>query len=196
MEPALKSSNEARERILEVAGDLFYRQGYRATGINEVIRKAGVAKATFYAHFPSKDDLCLESLRQRNAAEIEEIKAYVATRVGPGDRYLGVIEAIEAWLRVNDIRGCGFLNMVSEVPDPDSPLRREGVDHYDAFRGLVLEVCRDLIASDPDRYGHLQVFSLADHYLLIATGAIALAEIYHDISPVVHAREQVAAMIE
>ena len=51
------------ERILAVASELFYRQGYRATGINEVIARSGVAKATFYNHFPSKEDLCLAYLQ-------------------------------------------------------------------------------------------------------------------------------------
>ncbi|MGB5338112.1 MAG: TetR/AcrR family transcriptional regulator, partial [Gammaproteobacteria bacterium] len=66
-----KSSPPARARILETASDLFAAQGYRATGVNEVIEKSGVAKATFYNHFPSKDELCLAYLKTRNDFELD-----------------------------------------------------------------------------------------------------------------------------
>ena len=58
---------------MSVAADLFYKQGYRATGVNEVIEKSGVAKATFYSHFPSKDDLALAYLRQLKDIEIAHV---------------------------------------------------------------------------------------------------------------------------
>ncbi len=56
----------ARERIVQTALDLFYRQGYLATGINQVIAEAGVSKNTFYYYFPSKEDLCLAYLQERH----------------------------------------------------------------------------------------------------------------------------------
>jgi AcrR family transcriptional regulator len=70
---AKQSRSLPRERIMSVAADLFYKQGYRATGVNEVIEKSGVAKATFYSHFPSKDDLALAYLRQLKDIEIAHV---------------------------------------------------------------------------------------------------------------------------
>src|SRR5262245_10312606 len=66
------TTSEARNRILETADRLFYRQGIRAVGIDRVIAEADVAKATLYAHFPSKDDLIVATLRRRE----ESVRAF------------------------------------------------------------------------------------------------------------------------
>lgn len=84
--PMSKINNSPRERILATAADLFANQGYRATGVNEVIDKQGVAKATFYNHFMTKDDLCLAYLQERNILELDGIKAHVASKLTPRSR--------------------------------------------------------------------------------------------------------------
>ena len=145
-----QTTQPARERILETASDLFANQGYRATGINEVIDKSGVAKATFYNHFPTKDDLCLAYLKSRNTFELDSIKAFVARRRSPLGRFMGVIESLEPWLKANDLRGCGFLNIVAEEPDPKSPLRKEGRKHYQGMRTLIRELTETLVEAEPN----------------------------------------------
>lgn len=185
----------ARERILQVAAELFYQQGYRATGINEVIRKADVAKATFYAHFPSKDDLCLAYLRESNVAEMAELTAFLDSRLTPWERFTGFMEAIEQWMLANNMRGCRFLNIVSEVPDPESPLRQEGMKHYDRLHALIEDMAEALVVSDKLRYGHLDTRRVADNYMVILTGAIGMAEIYHSIEPIERAKEAVLSLV-
>ena len=194
MDPA-NSSLQPRERILETASRLFFQQGYRATGINQVIQEAGVAKATFYSHFPTKDALCLAALQARNRLERAEVEAFVDLQTDPRARLLAVIDAIGHWLEANRLRGCQFLNMVSEVPDPSSDLRREGIRHYEGLRLLIRRLAEDLAAAEPERNGGLDPAALADEYLLTLTGAIALTEIYHDITPVSRARRLVEKMI-
>jgi len=119
----------ARERILETASALFASQGYRATGVNEIIQKSGVAKATFYSHFPTKDDLCLAYLQWVDTLALESIRAFVAKKRTPWARFLAVIESLEPMLQHNDLRGCSFLNMFAEVPEPKNPLRMVGKQH-------------------------------------------------------------------
>jgi len=187
---------DPRERILEVASELFFTQGYRATGINEVIAKSGVAKATFYHHFPAKDDLCLAYLQDRNTTEYDAIVAFVRDQGSPRERFFAVIRAIGPWLEVNTLRGCAFLNMVAEVPDPHHLLRREGIQHYESLRRLLRDLAHELIESDPLRYRHLRAAALADDYLVILGGAIAMTEIYHDLWPVKQGEEMVERMIE
>jgi AcrR family transcriptional regulator len=190
-----KSSPPARARILETASDLFAAQGYRATGVNEVIEKSGVAKATFYNHFPSKDALCLAYLKTRNDFELDSIKAFVAKRRSPLGRFMGVIEALEPWLQANDLRGCGFLNIVAEVPDPKSPLRKEGRKHYEGMRNLIRELTLDLIESEANNHGQLDAERITDDYMVIIGGSIALAEIYHDTWPIRQAIDMVARLV-
>lgn len=172
---------------MSVATDLFYNQGYRATGINEVIDKSGVAKATFYSHFPSKDDLGLVYLRQVKEREEAHIESFIQAAKGPVNRYLAVIESVGPWLVQTDYRGCGFINMAAEVPDPRSKLRKVGREVYDEVGQRVATLVQELIASDKKKYGHLDPEALSHEYMVAMTGAIALAELYHDIWPVEHA---------
>jgi AcrR family transcriptional regulator len=172
-----------RERILITADELFFRQGFRATGINQVIAEAGVARATFFSHFPTKEALCLAYLQDRNTSEYEAIHAFVQDHASPRARFLAVMAAIEPWLIANSLRGCVFLNMVAEIPDPVHRLRQEGRSHYDRLRRLLSRLAQDLISSDPERYRHADADRLADDYLVILGGAIAMSEIYHDLWP-------------
>jgi len=185
-----------RERILETAAELFFHQGFRATGINEVIAKSGVAKATFYHHFPTKDDLCLAYLRDRNTNEYEAISAFVRDHDTPRERFLAVMESVQPWLEANSLRGCAFLNMVAEVPDPRHLLRKEGQQHYESLRRLILDLAGELIQSDPQRYGKLDARVLADDYLVVLGGTIAMTEIYHEIWPARQGVELIRRLID
>lgn len=181
-----KSTNIApRERILETAADLFFNQGFRATGINEVISRSGVAKATFYNHFPTKEELCLAYLRDRNTSEFEAISAFVHDHNSPRERFLAVIKSVQPWLEANNLRGCAFLNMVAEVPDPRNLLRKEGMQHYESLRQLIRSLAEDLIKSGGKKCDSLDAHVLADDYMVILGGAIAMSEIYHDIRPAI-----------
>lgn len=193
---AAKEARIARERILETAIDLFSSQGYRATGVNEVISKSGVAKATFYHHFPTKVDLCMAYLQSRNTTELNGIKDFIAKKRTPWSRFLGVIESLEPWLRHNHLRGCPFLNMVAEEPDVKSPLRQEGKKHYESLRSLIRELAVELINSDPQHYGKLDADALTDEYLVIIGGTVALAEIYHDTWPIRQGIDMVARLVD
>ncbi len=193
---AAKEAQAARERILETAVDLFSRQGYRATGVNEVIDKSGVAKATFYHHFPTKADLCLAYLQTRNTTELNGIKAFIGKKRTPWSRFLGVIESLEPWLRQNHLRGCAFLNMVAEEPDAKSPLRKEGKKHYESLRGLIRQLAQELIESDPQHYGKLDADALTDEYMVIIGGTVALAEVYHDVWPIRQGIDMVARLVD
>ena len=193
---AAKEAQAARARILETATDLFSSQGYRATGVNEVILKSGVAKATFYHHFPTKADLCLAYLERRNTTELNGIKDFIAKKRTPWSRFLGVIESLEPWLRQNHLRGCAFLNMVAEEPDVKSPLRKEGKKHYESLRGLIRELAVELIESDPEHYGSLDADAITDEYLVIIGGTVALAEVYHDVWPIRQGIDMVARLVD
>lgn len=192
---SITESQSARDRILETASDLIANQGYRATGINEIIEKSGVAKATFYKYFPTKHDLCIAYLQLRNVNEVNAIKAFVAKKRTPWSRFLGVIESLRPWLKENNLRGCGFLNMVAEEPDVKSPLRLEGRQHYQSLREFIRQLAVELIESDPRHYGDLDVDILTDDYMMIIGGTIAMTEIYHDLWPIRQGIDMVARLV-
>jgi len=182
-----KPSGSAAEKIMQVASELFFSQGYRATGINEIISKSGVAKATFYAHFKSKETLCKTYLESLRVNELLNIKRAIAAARTPMGKYLAPARSLEPFLLETKFRGCPFINIASEIPNPDSPLRQEGIRVYQGIGEKISGVCHGLVESDANQFGYLDPEALSQKYLLVFSGAIALAELYHDIWPVKHA---------
>jgi len=185
----MKSNKEAapaRQRIMRAASELFYKQGYRATGISDIIKLADVAKATFYAHFNSKEALCVEYLNEQNEAEKQQILAAIAEADTVYERFLAPARLMEPFSAVGDQRGCRFLNMAAEIPQADNVLRKPGVDHYLALREVLRDLTQELKESCSDSYGHLHVDATADSYLLLLTGGLITAELFDDLWPVRH----------
>jgi AcrR family transcriptional regulator len=139
-----QTESEARRRILSTARDLFCRNGYRATGINEIIRKSGVAKATFYAHFPSKESLAYAYVESMNREETRVLVESLEKFPGPYEKLIGLIEFLIPWSRERDYRGCAYLNISSEITDHANPVRRESKDHYLAVRRFVVRLMQEL----------------------------------------------------
>lgn len=101
--PALKAT--VRERIVETALPLFCAQGFRATGIDKIIAASGVAKASFYRHFPSKDDLVLATLAQWHAGQFLALKASTE-KADEKTRPLAVFDALAKLMDEPAFRGC------------------------------------------------------------------------------------------
>ena len=102
----------ARERILLTAHDLFYGEGIRATGIDRVIADAGVTKATFYRHFPSKNDLIREFLEFRHRRWMDWFLDALRRHGGSAD---ALVPALAEWFGDVGFRGCAFINSVGEL---------------------------------------------------------------------------------
>ncbi len=106
----------ARDRILAVAGRLFYREGYRAIGVDRVIAEAGVAKATFYKHFPSKDDLIVAWIALAEAASLQ---------AAPPEDGPTPLSAYVDWMialaRQGGCLGCTYQGTAAEFADPGHP---------------------------------------------------------------------------
>lgn len=108
------TSSAARDRILRAAHDLFYRDGVRATGIDRVIAESGVAKLTFYRHFPSKNDLVLAYLDFRHDAWMAWFDDALRRH---GGNVAALVPALAEWFQDEAYRGCAFLNSVGELAD-------------------------------------------------------------------------------
>ena len=79
---------------------------------------------------------------------------------GRVNRFLAVIRSLEPWLLDTRFRGCAFINMASEIPDPKHPLRKVGREVYDHVRTHVATLAEELIASNAGKYGHLDAREL------------------------------------
>lgn len=178
-----KTESQARRRILDTARELFYRNGYRATGINEIIRKSGVAKATFYAHFPSKESLAYAYVESMNREELRLMEEGMEKFSGPYEKLIGLIEFLIPWSRERDYRGCAYLNISSEITDHANPVRRESKDHYLAVRRLVGRLMQELKKAKGASWKNRDTEQAADDYMLIFSGALAMAQVYHNPEP-------------
>jgi len=189
MQKTVKLSS--RDRIIETAKDLFYRQGYHQTGINQIIEEADVAKATFYSNFKSKEDLALEYLRELDRVDTNATKDMVNSVKDPYDRYMSIIKGILKYMIETDYRGCAFGNIAVEITNPDHPIRKEVKHHEDRFRSILKDVILDLKNSGPT-YKNLDVDQMVDSYHLIVEGAIVASKNYNDSWPI----ERAVKMIE
>ena len=132
------TTSEARLRVLETADRLFYRDGIRAVGIDRVIAEAGVAKATLYAHFPSKDDLIVATLKHREATVTEFFRAAMERHAKRTKGKLrAFFAALKDWFQSDGFRGCAFINAAVELADPDHPGSAFVRDHKRRFREML-----------------------------------------------------------
>jgi AcrR family transcriptional regulator len=106
----------ARERLLAAANELFYAEGVHTVGIDRVIERAGVAKASLYNTFGSKDQLVLAYLESRHARMEERITRHLARYTDPRDRLLSVFEAQSELFAEPGFRGCAFASASAESP--------------------------------------------------------------------------------
>jgi AcrR family transcriptional regulator len=155
--------SEPRERLLSTASRLFYSEGISGVGVDRIVSEGHVTLATFYRHFPSKEDLVISYLEGVHDAIAEQITAATTQAQGPEDvRALG--EQVVSELGQNGFRGCAFINAASEYENPDSPVRRVIASHrhwyYDAVRRAF------------DNAGHSHPGNAARHFLMLRDGAM------------------------
>jgi len=114
-----KAVSEARQRILETADRLFYKEGVRAVGIDRIIAEAEVAKMSLYKHFPSKDDLILAALKYREEKILEFFKSAMERHSKrTKDSLRAFFAALKEWFESPGFRGCAFQNAAVELADP------------------------------------------------------------------------------
>src|SRR3569623_1727769 len=115
-----------RERLIAVAVELFYRNGFTAVGIDQIIDKAGVTKTTFYKHFEGKDDLMVAAVHRRDEWESQAWAKAVRSRVGddPAAQFVGMIDVLDHWCNAPDFQGCMFINAAGEFPNPHDPVHQ------------------------------------------------------------------------
>lgn len=108
--------------MLKAAGDLFYAEGIHTVGVDRIVAEAHVTKATFYRHFPSKDELVRAYLDQRFREHAAWVEAAAFHREGSLEAILTVFDLIGDHLGDPSFRGCPFINTAVEYPDPTHPV--------------------------------------------------------------------------
>src|SRR5215470_18113917 len=134
--PPAKTS-AARERLLDTAVRVFYAEGINTVGVARIVEEAGVTLATFYRHFPSKQDLVLAYLQRVHDDFASRAAAAQDAAEEPADVLRSIGTNITAQLVEPGFRGCAFINAASEFQDPDGPIMRAVLTHRAWFSALV-----------------------------------------------------------
>jgi AcrR family transcriptional regulator len=149
-----KPAQPPRERILDTAYELFSRRGIRGVGIDEVIERAGVAKATLYRHFPSKDHLALAFLQEREQLWTLGWVEAEARRRGatPEERLLAIFDLFDEWFHRDDFEACSFINVLLELNSRTHPVGSACVEHLENIRAVLRKLAEEAGIEDTDGF--------------------------------------------
>ncbi len=144
------TASPARDRILDTAFALFYAHGIRAVGVDRIIAESGVAKATFYKHFPAKDELVVAYLDKVDGIWSGQLHAAAeASGPDPAEQLVGLFDALSTACRRDGYRGCAFINAAAEAV-PGSSVHERTVAHKRAVLAWVRGLAAEAGARDPD----------------------------------------------
>ena len=146
---------DARERIVGSSYELFARRGIQAVGVDEVVETAGVAKATLYRHFPSKNDLVIAFLESREERWTRELVEAGARSRGstPEEQLLAIFDVFDEWFRREDFDACSFISVLLEM-GPDHPAGKASMRHLENIRSIVRGLAEEAGLRDPASFAH------------------------------------------
>ena len=159
-----------RDHLVNTAQNLFYREGFHATGIDRILSEAGVAKMTLYNHFKSKEELIAAALQLRDERFREWLSSTVEKKAKkPHKRLLAMFDSLEELFNRRDYSGDMFVNAAAEYSSRRDPIHRVAAEH----KALMLEYITDLAKSA----GAKRAPELAQQLLLLMDGAQVTAQV-------------------
>ena len=148
-----KSEGSARERLLSAANELFYDEGVHTVGIDRVIERAGVAKASLYGTFGSKEALVLAYLKLRSETRQRRINERLAQHSKPRARIIALFELLCELVAEPTFRGCAFVNASAEGPRAENKVNATCMDSRAWTKRLLVQLAGDAGAKNPEQLG-------------------------------------------
>jgi AcrR family transcriptional regulator len=183
-----KETPRAADRILSTASELFYREGARAVGVDEIVARAGATKPSLYRAFESKDHLIAAYLSGQEAEFWAYFDAAMAKADDPKGQILAFFEVLAERAVRPGYRGCGLTNAAVEYPEDGHPGRAVAVAHKRDLRARLREMTRAMDAQKPKK--------LADALLLLIEGVYVTSQLFGPDGPAPAARGAAEALIE
>jgi len=181
-------ASQPRERILGTAARLFHRHGIGATGIDRVIAEAGVAKATFYRQFPSKEELVLAWIRDPATRWFDRLFERAERRSEAPARVIpAIFDEVGDWLERDGYRGCPYLHTIAELADvqADNRIRASATAYVNDIRHRLRRAAAAAGADPP----------IGDQIHALLTGAMELAVVYRSSDPLRSARDAAVRLV-
>jgi AcrR family transcriptional regulator len=157
--------SEARDRLLRTASGLFYAKGIHAVGVDEILSAAQVTRATFYRHFPSKDELIAEYIRAADAQSRDAVADATANPTAPDSDIRAIARYVAGQISTPGFRGCAFLNAAAEYPPSEDPIHQAILAHRAWFQDRVLDAFARVTTDRAPQ--------AAAHFVMLRDGAMA-----------------------
>lgn len=161
-------ASSKRDQLINTAHELFYREGYHATGIDRILAESGVAKMTLYKHFRSKDELIQAVLASREQVVLGQLAALRAS-APPREAVLGLFDGLHAWVHEANFCGCSFVNAAAEFHHREHPIHRQAATFKNAFSTHLRASLESLGAKDAAQ--------LASQLQFLFEGALSMAHV-------------------
>ncbi|WP_073522488.1 TetR/AcrR family transcriptional regulator [Pseudomonas fluorescens] len=166
------TQSETRDIILDVTEKLIYRHGIAATGMDLLVKTAGVSRKSIYRYFANKDELVVAALQRRDERWMQWLRSEVERRDNSGERLLELFSALKRWFGSADFRGCAFINTSGETGDAQDPVRLLAKAHKGKLFEYALELCQAHGTPAPEQQ--------AAQLLILIDGAITVALVMGD----------------
>ena len=169
--------SSARERILDAAYELFSHRGIQAVGVNEVIEQAGVATATLYRHFPSKEKLVLAFLDLREQRWTKDLIEAGAIRRGtnPEERLLAIFDVLDEWFHRDDFEAGSFIKVLLEL-GPKHPAGGASVRHLEQLRAVARHLAEEAGLRDTESFARSWHILIQGSIVVAAEGDVEAAQ--------------------
>ena len=178
-----------REQLIQAALPLFAKNGIHATGIDTIVEHSGVTKKTLYAHFRSKEELVLATLRHYDGQFRNSFMRQVERKARtPKTRLLAIFDVAETWFSQQSFYGCLFINAVGEHSAPDTSLRYVCSDFKRMMTEFIFELCIKMKARNPQQ--------LAEELAILLEGAIVTAQVSQKPNAAKIAKRAASVLIE
>lgn len=159
-----------RDDLIDAAMHVFYKHGFHASSLDDILKEGGISRMTLYNHFKSKDELILAAMRRRDEIFRNKLMMFVESKAKtPRDRIAAVFDFHEDWFTGNEFCGCMFINAAAEFSAAESAPRRLAADHKQEIVRYLRELC--------DQDGIKDPHDVAEQLNILLEGAIVAARV-------------------
>ncbi|HDS6851303.1 TPA: TetR/AcrR family transcriptional regulator [Enterobacter cancerogenus] len=179
MKISIKNKDEkmsVRDKIVLTAHDLFYSTGFKATGVDTIIKQAHVTKVTFYRHFPGKSLLILAYLNYRHEVWMNDFVTALRRHLAEGNMPAQALSAtLQDWFMSPDFHGCAFINASAEAKSEE-------------IESEIKEICRSHKQETKANIAaltHITDAQMLNEIMILIDGAIIHAQMGMEVEEVI-----------
>lgn len=183
---------ELHEHIITTAGNLFYVNGYNATGINEIVEKCNIAKATLYSHFKSKEDICIAYLQQRHDALLASLRPFVSRRKLGKNQLTAIFDYLRDQYREENFHGCWGLKTFGEL----SPKQKKISSTIQKQKKELLLYLGEVVAENVNNVSKAEIEKYSGGLYLLYESAATESHLFKNDWPIYMAKNMASNLFE